>query len=77
MEHLPELVEMLFPQEVEDDDSTRDNFKFCAIHMTPYNRYAESVSLFYNFLFILSSSILLLGKGCHCGGTSKRSMETQ
>jgi len=22
MEHLPELVEMLFPQEVEDDDST-------------------------------------------------------
>jgi hypothetical protein len=46
LQHLSSLVSMLFPGEVFEDDSTKEGFGFCPIHMTQYNRYAEKVSLF-------------------------------
>jgi hypothetical protein len=44
---LPSLVNALFPLELFEDDSTRVGFEFCAVHMSQYNRYTESVSHFY------------------------------
>jgi hypothetical protein len=46
LESLPLVIKALFPGEVFEDDSSRDGFKFCAVHMTQYNRYSEKVSPF-------------------------------
>lgn len=41
---LERVLEILFPGGLEPDTSTRDHFKFAALHMCLYNRFHENVS---------------------------------